>query len=73
MEVRVRLWEGVRPGTATKAYGQGHSAYGRIAARDVVKRIPRGGSNNDILPADYERLSGSSARHGLTRVKITKI
>ena len=73
MEVRVRLWEGVRPGTATKAFGQGHSAYGRVAATDYVKKVPRGGSNNDILPADYERLSGSSARHGLTRVKITKI
>jgi anaerobic selenocysteine-containing dehydrogenase len=73
MEVRVRLWEGVRPGTATKSYGQGHSAYGRIAAKDFGNRIPRGGSNNDILPADYERLSGSSARHGLTRVKIAKV
>ncbi|MFT9485860.1 molybdopterin-dependent oxidoreductase [Tepidibacillus infernus] len=68
-----KLWEGVRPGTVGKCYGQGHWAYGRIAALDYNKKIARGGNNNEILPADYERLSGSTARHGgTTRVKIEK-
>ena len=64
---------GVRPGTVSKCYGQGHSAYGRVAARDFAARLPRGGNNNDIMPADYERLSGSSARHGYARVKVVKV
>ncbi len=69
-----KLWEGVRPGTVIKCYGQGHWAYGRIAARDFQKRLPRGGNNNDILPAEYERLSGSTARHGgVVRVRVEKI
>jgi anaerobic selenocysteine-containing dehydrogenase len=71
MEVRLKLWEGVRPGTVSKCYGQGHWAYGRIAAADFQKRLPRGGNNNTILPAEYERLSGSTARHGgVTRVRV---
>ncbi|RME68417.1 MAG: dehydrogenase, partial [Verrucomicrobia bacterium] len=74
IEVTVKVWEGVRPGTVAKCYGQGHWAYGRIAALDFHKRIPRGGNNNVILPAEYDRLSGSTARHGgVTRVKIEKI
>lgn len=69
-----KLWEGVRPGTVVKCYGQGHWAYGRIAAMDYSKKIPRGGNNNELLPADYERLSGSTARHGgVTRTKIEKV
>ncbi len=69
--VRLKLWEGVRPGTVAKCYGQGHWAYGRVAAKDFHRRIPRGGNNNVILPAEYERLSGSTARHGgVTRVKV---
>ena len=56
--------KGCGPGRSTKAYGQGHSAYGRVAATDYVKQIPRGGNNNEMLPADYERLSGATARHG---------
>jgi anaerobic selenocysteine-containing dehydrogenase len=72
--VHVKLWEGVRPGTVAKCYGQGHWAYGRVAALDFQKRIPRGGNNNVILPPDYDRLSGSTARHGgITRVKIEKV
>jgi anaerobic selenocysteine-containing dehydrogenase len=59
----VRLWEGVRPGTVTKCYGQGHWAYGRVAAKDYGK-APRGGNNNEILVDDYDRLSGSTARNG---------
>lgn len=69
-----KLWEGVRPGTIGKCYGQGHWAYGRIASLDYKNKKPRGGNNNELLPADYERLSGSTARHGgTTRVKLEKI
>ena len=71
--VKLKYWEGVRPGTVTKCYGQGHWAYGRIAAMDFQKRIPRGGNNNVLLPAEYERLSGSTARHGgCARVKVLR-
>ena len=73
IEVRLKLWEGVRPGTVAKCYGQGHWAYGRVAALDFQKRVPRGGNNNVILPAEYERLSGSTARHGgVTRVRVVQ-
>lgn len=72
--VDVKLWEGTRPGVVSKCYGQGHWAYGHIAALDFDKKIARGGNNNIILPADYERLSGSQARHGgPTRVKVEKV
>lgn len=71
--VRLKLWEGVRPGTVAKCYGQGHWAYGRVAAADYQRKIPRGGNNNVILPAEYERLSGSTARHGgVTRVRVVR-
>jgi anaerobic selenocysteine-containing dehydrogenase len=71
--VTLKLWEGVRPGTVTKCYGQGHWAYGRIAARNFHKHIPLGGNNNTILPPEYERLSGSTARHGgVTRVRVVQ-
>ena len=71
--VRLKLWEGVRPGTVAKCYGQGHWAYGSVAAADFQRRLPRGGNNNVILPAEYERLSGSTARHGgVTRVKVAR-
>ncbi|MCH7763342.1 MAG: molybdopterin-dependent oxidoreductase [Candidatus Marinimicrobia bacterium] len=74
LQCNAKLWEGVRPGTVAKCFGQGHWAYGRIAAKDFKNRIPRGGNNNVILPAEYDRLSGSTARHGgVTRVKIEKI
>ena len=42
----LKLWEGVRPGTVTKCYGQGHWAYGRVAAKDYAKAAPHGGNNN---------------------------
>jgi len=61
---RLRLWEGVRPGTVAKAYGQGHWAYGRVAARDYAKALPKGGNNNELLVDDYDRLSGATARNG---------
>ena len=67
-----KLWEGTRPGTVAKCYGQGHWAYGKVAAGEFGK-VSRGGNNNDIIPADYDRLSGSSAFYGLTRVKIVRL
>ncbi len=71
---KVKLWEGIRPGTVTKAFGQGHWAYGRIAAKDYAKAQPLGGNNNEILVDDYDRLSGSTARNGgFTGVRIEKV
>ncbi|MHB8056935.1 MAG: molybdopterin-dependent oxidoreductase [Desulfuromonadaceae bacterium] len=67
-----RLWEGVRPGTVAKCFGQGHWAYGRVAAKEYGKTA-RGGSNNELMPSDFDRLSGSTARNGgFTGVKIEK-
>jgi len=66
------LFEGIRPGTVAKAYGQGHWAYGRIAAEKFGSQ-PRGGNNNELLPAAYERLSGSSAFYGQIGVRIEKV
>jgi hypothetical protein len=44
-----------------------------VAALDYAKALPRGGSNNDILVDDYDRLSGSTARNGgFTGVRIQK-
>ncbi|MFH2074967.1 MAG: molybdopterin dinucleotide binding domain-containing protein, partial [Pseudomonadota bacterium] len=69
----VKLWEGVRPGTIAKCYGQGHWAYGRVAAKEYGK-TPRGGNNNELIPDEYDRLSGSTARNGgFAGVKIEKI
>lgn len=71
--VKLKLWEGVRPGTVAKAYGQGHWAYGRVAARDYAKAVPNGGNNNEILVDDYDRMSGATARNGgFTGVRIEK-
>jgi len=72
LECTAKLWEGIRPGTVAKCYGQGHWAYGRVASREFGK-LPRGGSSNDVLPAEYDRLSGSTARHAVTRVKVVKL
>jgi len=72
LECTAKLWEGARPGTVAKCYGQGHWAYGRVAAKEFGKE-PRGGNNNAILPADYDRLSGSTAFYGVTRVKVTRV
>ena len=66
-----KLWEGVRPGTVAKCYGQGHWAYGKTAASEFGK-TPRGGNNNDLIPADYDRLSGGSAFFGIVRVTVEK-
>ena len=71
---KAKLWEGIRPGTIAKCYGQGHWAYGRVAAKDYAKAEPRGGNNNSLLVDDYDRLSGSTARNGgFTGVKIEKV
>jgi anaerobic selenocysteine-containing dehydrogenase len=71
--VKLKLWEGVRPGTVTKCYGQGHWAYGRVAT-ETFGKASRGGNNNEILVDDYDRLSGSTARNGgFTGVRITKV
>ena len=71
---KLKLWEGVRPGTVAKCYGQGHWAYGRVAAKDYAKAQPRGGNNNEILVDDYDRLSGATARNGgFTGVNVQKI
>lgn len=70
----LKLWEGIRPGTVTKCYGQGHWAYGRVAAADYAKAQPRGGNNNELLVDDYDRLSGATARNGgFTGVKVEKV
>jgi len=45
----LKLWEGIRPGTVTKCFGQGHWAYGRVASKDFAKGVANGGNNNDIL------------------------
>ena len=69
-----RVWEGVRPGTVSKSYGQGHWAYGRTATGDFGKSATRGVNNNTIIPWELERLSGSNARNGgHAAVKIEKI
>lgn len=71
---KVRLFEGVRPGTIAKCYGQGHWAYGKVAAKDYAKAKPRGSNNNELLVDDYDRLSGATARNGgFTGVKIQKV
>jgi anaerobic selenocysteine-containing dehydrogenase len=70
----LKLWEGIRPGTVTKCYGQGHWAYGRVAAKDFGKGVPFGSNNNELLVDDYDRLSGATARNGgFTGVKIAKV
>jgi len=72
LECQVKVWEGVRPGTVSKAYGQGHWAYGSIASDEFGVKA-RGGNNNAIIPAEYDRLSGSTAYYGIARVRVEKI
>lgn len=73
MESVVKLWEGTRPGVVIKCFGQGHWAYGTVASESFGQK-PRGGNNNAIHIHEYDRLSGSTARHGGTaRIKIEKI
>ncbi|MCP4552582.1 MAG: dehydrogenase, partial [Bacteroidetes bacterium] len=72
IECNAKIWEGNRPGTISKCYGQGHWAYGKVASEEFGKK-PRGGNNNVIIPAEYDRLSGATAFYGTTRVKVVKI
>lgn len=70
---RARTWDGTLPGVAVKCYGQGHWAYGHVAALDFERHIPRGGNNNEIIAAEYEHASGATARHGgLMRIRIER-
>ncbi|MCX7613449.1 MAG: hypothetical protein N2Z40_04420, partial [Caldimicrobium sp.] len=72
--IKVRLWEGVRPGCVVKTFGQGHWAYGRLAVSDPKKYLPRGVNFNELMPDDYDYLSGSTARNGgFVGVKIEKV
>lgn len=73
VESEAKLWEGVRPGTVVKCFGQGHWAYGRVGS-EVFGSKPRGYNNNEIYCYDWERLSGANPRHGgHTRIKIEKL
>lgn len=65
----VKAFEGVRPGTVAKAFGQGHWAYGRNASA-LFGEVGRGASGNSILPEAMERFTGAAARNGSTRVKV---
>jgi anaerobic selenocysteine-containing dehydrogenase len=70
--IKSNLFEGVRPGTVAKCYGQGHWAYGRVGAKEFGKTA-RGVNNNEIMPFETERLSGANVRNGgFTGVKIEK-
>ncbi|MBS0043805.1 molybdopterin-dependent oxidoreductase [Shewanella sp. M16] len=69
---KAKLWEGVRPGTVAKCFGQGHWAYGRYASTKFGI-TPRGGSNNDLIADRYDRLSGASAFYGHIRVRVEKV
>lgn len=72
--VKAKLFEGIRPGTVAKTYGMGHTVYGRFASGDFANFAPNGGNNNRILPDDYERLTGSTARNGgYCGVKLQKV
>ena len=62
--MQVKLWEGVRPGVVTKSFGQGHWAYGRVASKDFEAGEAYAVNNNDMMPAEFDRLSGSTVRNG---------
>ena len=66
------VWEGVRPGCVVKAFGMGHWAYGRHVSQDFG-RTAIGGNNNELIPRDYDRLSGSSVFSGQIGVRIEKV
>lgn len=70
---KVNLFPGIRPGTVTKSYGQGHWSYGKVATDNFGIAPTKGFNNNELMPADYDRLSGSTARNGgFVGVKIQK-
>lgn len=70
---KLTVWEGIRPGCALKTYGMGHWAMGRHAAKEFLK-TPRGGNNNTLMHADWDYISGSTARNGgFCRIRIEMI
>jgi len=70
---KAKLWEGIRPGTVAKCYGQGHWAYGRFAS-DYATLTEKGGNNNVIMKDEYDRITGSTVRNGgFMGVKIEKV
>jgi anaerobic selenocysteine-containing dehydrogenase len=69
---KASVWEGVRPGCVVKSFGMGHWAYGRHTAREFGKTAI-GGNNNEIIPLDFDRLSGSTVFAGQTGVRIEKV
>ncbi|MBI5049633.1 MAG: molybdopterin-dependent oxidoreductase [Nitrospirae bacterium] len=69
---KVKVWAGVRSGTVAKSYGQGHWAYGRYAAK-TFGSAANGGNNNEVIPAEWERITGATARNGCVKVKIEKV
>ncbi|EMA46594.1 molybdopterin-dependent oxidoreductase [Halobiforma nitratireducens] len=72
IEVTAKLWEGVKPGTVAKTWGQGHWAYGRVASEEFGEE-EHGGSNNRLIGAEYDRLSGSSVFYGDVCVDVEKL
>jgi anaerobic selenocysteine-containing dehydrogenase len=72
IQCKVKIWQGVRTGTVAKCYGQGHWAYGTVASKKFGKEA-KGGSNNEILPGEWERLVGGNVRNACTKVKIVKV
>ena len=71
IETTAKRWEGVRPGTVVKTWGQGHWAYGSEASEEFGG-TPRGSHNNRVIGAEYDRLSGSSVFYGDVQVDIEK-
>lgn len=69
---KISVWEGVRPGCVVKSFGMGHWAYGRHTAREFG-RTAIGGNNNEIIPLDFDRLSGSTVFAGQNGVRIEKV
>ena len=69
---KVNVWEGVRPGCVVKSFGLGHWAYGRHVAKEFGKTAI-GGNNNELMPRDFDRLSGSSVFYGQIGVRVEKI
>ena len=50
LTAHVKLWEGVRPGTVAKCFGQGHWAYGRVAAADFAAAFRAAGTTTRSCP-----------------------
>jgi anaerobic selenocysteine-containing dehydrogenase len=74
---RVKVTATVKSGVVAKCYGQGHWAYGRLAKGRVQNFTDgvsyQGGNNNEIIPADWERIGGGNARNGIALVTIEKV